>query len=266
MTVYSRTAQFETMLSLSVTHSCLLNFIELRRWPSREALYRATLHRGQRHNISVAHTVWTFFRKRRFLQPPACTIRTHLWLSHNTFDHLVRKKRKVPESGPKSFFCHSSQWPITTIHTIHVLQVSTFLCALRTEHHCSTAGVQGSLFLFCVRVCDLLEWMPSAPLHTCPHLHASAWFVCHWASILGDTQCSASASSHALYADFSGSAPNNNTLEQSIVSCTGHVLALCTRTRSALIHCVQWQIASPRDVFRIDRALLRPVSPSNLLE
>ena len=193
-----------------VTHSCLLNFIELRRWPSREALYRATPQRGQRPNISVAPTVWTFlFEKKKSLQPPACTIRTHLWLSHNTFEssRAQKKKRKVPESGLKCFFCHSPQ----SAHHNHphnsCVQVSTFLCALWTEHHCGTAGVQASLFLFSVRVCDVLEWMPAAPLHTCPHLHASTRLVCRWASVLGDTRCSASASSHALCADFCRTSP-----------------------------------------------------------
>ena len=110
----------------------------------------------------------------------------HLQLSHNTFEpSRAQKKRKVPESGLNCFFCHSPQ----SAHHNHphnsCVQVSTFLCALWTEHHRGTAGVQGSLFLFSVRVCDLLEWMPSAPLHTCPDLHASTRLVCRWANVLG---------------------------------------------------------------------------------
>ena len=160
MTVYSRTAQFETLLSLSVTHSCLLNFIELRRWPSREALYRATPQRGQRSNISVAPTVWTFFRKK---SPFSFLLAQFALISncHTTpSNHLARKKKRgrFPRVVSTVSFATRHSRPITTIHTTHVCK-SPLSCA----HHCGTAGVQGSLFLFSVRVCDLLEWMPAAP-------------------------------------------------------------------------------------------------------
>ena len=190
MTVYSRTAQFETMLSLSVTHSCLLNFIELRRWPSREALYRATLQRAQRPNISVAPTVWTFlFEKKK--SPFSHLLAQFALISgcHTTpSNHLVRKKKKrgrFPRVVSSVSFATRHSRPITTIHTTHVCK-SPLSCARSGQS--TTAALRVSKpasFLFSVRVCDLLEWMPAAPLHTCPHLHASNRLVCRWASVLG---------------------------------------------------------------------------------
>ena len=131
MTVYSRTAQFETLLSLSVTHSCLLNFIELRRWPSREALHRATLHRGQRPDISVAPTVWTFF----FEKNPFSFLLAQFALISNCHttpsNHLVRKKKKggrFPRVVSSVFFATRHSRPITTFHTTHVCK-SPLSCA-----------------------------------------------------------------------------------------------------------------------------------------
>ena len=219
MTVYSRTAQFETLLPLSVTHSCLLNFIELRRLPSREALYRATLQRGQRPNISVTPTVWTFVSEKK-VPSATCLHNSHSSLAVTQHLRIISCAKKKEEGSREWSQVSPAQVSFALIlglvepqsaHHNHphnsCVQVSTFLCALWTEHHCGTAGVQASLFLFSVRVCDLLEWMPAAPLHTCPHLHASARLVCRWASVLGDTQCSASASSQALCADFCRRSP-----------------------------------------------------------
>ena len=108
-----------------------------------------------------------------------------------------------------------SQVFLLPLATVGPSQPSTQLMCASLHFSCARSGQSTTAalrvskpasLLFSVRVCDLLEWMPAAPLHTCPHLHASSRLVCRWARVLADTQCSASASA-ILCADFCRTSP-----------------------------------------------------------
>ena len=58
MTAHFRTAQSETSLSLSVTHSYLATFTELHRWPFLAAVYPAAPQRGQRALRNLSMVTW----------------------------------------------------------------------------------------------------------------------------------------------------------------------------------------------------------------
>ena len=104
MTAHSRTAQSETLPSLSVTHSCWPTSAEPQRWPSRAALSPGTSPRGQRalKEPSVLTKSWGF----------QCRYRCRLLLAEipkGSDRNAELKTASTPlESGSKPEVQHSS--------------------------------------------------------------------------------------------------------------------------------------------------------------